>query len=93
MSADILKLSMQMGKHCVQGHYHSKFSVSYYSNPDALIWGMQVGCLTSQKSMAFDYAKNFKNRFVIGTGMIIDGQPKLMPMVLNEDGEWTGKIV
>ena len=25
MSADILKLSMQMGKHCVQGHYHSKF--------------------------------------------------------------------
>ena len=43
--------------------------------------------------MAFDYAKNFKNRFVIGTGMIIDGQPKLMPMVLNEDGEWTGKIV
>jgi len=93
MSADVLKLSMQMGKHCVQGHYHSKFSIGYFSNPDALHWGMQVGCLTSQKSLAFDYAKNFKNRFIIGCGMIIDGQPKLMPMVLTEDGRWTKKIV
>jgi len=25
--------------------------------------------------------------------MIIDGQPKLMPMVLKEDGRWTKKIV
>jgi predicted phosphodiesterase len=93
MSADVLKLSMQMGRHCVQGHYHSKFSIGYFSNPDALHWGMQVGCLTSQKSMAFDYAKNFKSRFVIGCGMIIDGQPKLMPMVLKEDGRWTKKVV
>ena len=93
MSSDVLKLSMQMGKHCVQGHYHSKFSIGYFSNPDALHWGMQVGCLTSQKSMAFDYAKNFKNRFIIGCGMIIDGQPKLMPMVLKEDGRWTKKVV
>ncbi len=50
----------------VQGHYHTKFSIGYYSNPDALIWGMQVGCLIHQKSMAFDYAKNFKSRFIVG---------------------------
>jgi len=93
MSADVLRLSMQMGMHVVQGHYHSKFSIGYFSNPDALIWSMQVGCLTSQKSMAFDYAKNFKNRFIVGCGMILDGQPKLMPMVLNQDGEWIKKIV
>lgn len=93
MSADVLKLAMQMGKHCVQGHYHSKFSIGYFSNPDELIWGMQVGCLTSQKSMAFDYSKNFKNRFIMGSGMIIDGQPKLIPMVFGKDGEWIKKII
>jgi len=93
MSADVLKLAMQMGKHCVQGHYHSKFSIGYFSNPDELIWGMQVGCLTSQSSMAFDYAKNFKNRFIMGSGMIIDGQPKLIPMVFGKDGEWIKKII
>ncbi len=54
------------GMNTVQGHYHTKFSIGYYSNPDALIWGMQVGCLIHQKSMAFDYAKNFKSRFIVG---------------------------
>jgi hypothetical protein len=77
----------------VQGHYHPKFSIGYYSNPDALIWGMQVGCLIHQKSMAFDYAKNFKSRFIVGCGIIINGQPKLMPMVLKENGRWNGHIV
>jgi predicted phosphodiesterase len=93
MSADVLKVAQQYGMNTVQGHYHTKFSIGYYSNPDALIWGMQVGCLINQKSMAFDYAKNFKSRFIVGCGMIIDGQPKLMPMVLDKDGKWIKKVV
>ena len=93
MSADVLKVAQQYGMNTVQGHYHTKFSIGYYSNPDALIWGMQVGCLINQKSMAFDYAKNFKSRFIVGCGMIINGQPKLMPMVLNKDGRWNNQIV
>jgi predicted phosphodiesterase len=93
MSADVLKVAQQYGMNTVQGHYHTKFSIGYYSNPDALIWGMQVGCLINQKSMAFDYAKNFKSRFIVGCGMIVDGQPKLMPMVLDRDGRWNKKIV
>lgn len=92
MSADVLKVAQQYGMNTVQGHYHTKFSIGYYSNPDSLIWGMQVGCLINQKSMAFDYAKNFKSRFIVGCGMIINGQPKLMPMVLNEDGQWNKKL-
>ena len=42
---------------------------------------------------AFGYSKNFRLRFVIGTGAIINGQPMLYPMVLNNKGEWIGKIV
>jgi predicted phosphodiesterase len=93
MSADVLKVAQQYGMNTVQGHYHTKFAISYYSNPDALIWGMQTGCLINQKSMAFDYAKNFKSRFIVGCGMIINGQPKLMPMVLKDGGDWIKKIV
>ena len=92
MSADVLKVAQQYGMNTVQGHYHTKFCIGYYSNPDALVWGMQVGCLINQKSMAFDYAKNFKSRFIVGCGMIIDGQPKLMPMVLDKDGRWNKTI-
>jgi len=92
ISADVLKVAAQYGMNTVQGHFHTKFSIGYFSNPDALIWGMQVGCLINQKSMAFDYAKNFKSRFIVGCGMIINGQPKLMPMVLDKDGRWNRTI-
>ena len=92
ISADVLKVSAQYGMNSVQGHFHTKFSIGYFSNPEALIWGMQVGCLINQKSMAFDYAKNFKSRFIVGCGMIINGQPKLMPMVLDKDGRWNRTI-
>ena len=92
-SADILKVSQTMGMSAVQGHYHTKFVISYWANPDAIMWGMNVGCLINQKSMAFAYAKNFKTRFILGCGIIINGIPKLLPMVLDNKGKWIGKIV
>jgi predicted phosphodiesterase len=92
-SADVLKVSQTMGMSAVQGHYHTKFVISWWANPDNLFFGMNVGCLIDQKSMAFNYAKNFRTRFIIGCGIIIDGIPRLLPMVLNRKGDWIGKIV
>ena len=92
-SADILKVSQTMGMSAVQGHYHTKFVISWWANPDNLFFGMNVGCLIDQKSMAFNYAKNFRTRFIIGCGIIIDGIPRLIPMVLDKKGNWIGKIV
>jgi len=54
---------------------------------------MNVGCLIDQKSMAFSYAKNFRTRFIIGCGIILNGITRLLPMVLNNKGRWIGKIV
>ena len=92
-SADILKVSQTMGMSAVQGHYHTKFLISYWANPDNLFFAMNVGCLINQKSMAFNYAKNFKTRFILGCGIIINGVPRLLPMVLNNNGDWIKKIV
>jgi len=92
-SADILKVSQTMGMSAVQGHYHTKFVISWWANPDNLFFGMNVGCLIDQKSMAFNYAKNFRTRFIIGCGIIINGIPRLLPMVLDKKGDWIGKIV
>jgi len=92
-SADVLKTSQAMGMSCVQGHYHTKFVISWWATPDNLFFGMNVGCLINQKSMAFAYAKNFKTRFIIGCGIILNGIPRLLPMVLNAKGDWIGDIV
>ena len=56
-------------------------------------FGMNVGCLINQKSMAFNYAKNFKTRFILGCGIILNGIPRLLPIVINKKGDWIGKIV
>lgn len=92
ISADGLKLAMQYGKCVTQGHFHSKFQIQYFSNPDSLIWSMQVGCLASQSHLAFNYSRTFRLRFIVGVGIIIDGQPKLLPMVMDHKGNWDGKL-
>jgi predicted phosphodiesterase len=92
-SANVLKIAQSMGMSVVQGHYHSKFSLEYTANPDKLYWGLQCGCLINQKSLAFEYAKNFPNRFILGCAVIVEGVPHLLPMVLNNKGDWIGKVV
>ena len=92
-ATDVLKVSQTMGMSAVQGHYHTKFLIQWWANPDNLYFAMNVGCLINQKSMAFGYAKNFKTRFIVGCGIIIDGVPRLLPMMLNARGRWTKKLV
>jgi len=87
------KLSQSMGMSTVQGHYHERMEIIYWANPNGLYWDMRVGCLIHDKSLAFNYNNTNLKRPLIGTGVIIDGQPKLHPMVLDKKGKWIGKIV
>lgn len=87
---DVTKLSQQMGMCAVQGHFHEKFKVEYWGNPNDLYWGLQSGCLIDDTSYAFAYNNVNIKRPVIGTSLIIDGQPILEPMVLRADGSWRG---
>ena len=91
-TTNIMKLGQQYGMNVVQGHYHTKFAIQYWGNPNALHWGLQAGCLIDKDSLAHEYNKLFKDRPIIGTGIIIDGLPKLLPMVLNKGGRWN-KVV
>lgn len=85
-------LSKSMGMNCVQGHYHEKFEVIYWANSLGLYWDMRVGCLIDDDSMAFAYNNTNLKRPIIGTGIIIEGQPKLIPMILDRRGKWIGKL-
>lgn len=89
--ADCLRNSQAMGMSFVQGHHHEKFEVRYWGNPNALMFGMTVGCLADSHSLALAYAKNNLRRQVIGTGVIVDGIAHLEPMVLDKHGRWIGR--
>lgn len=59
---------------------------------EGLYWSVIAGCLIDNDSLAFSYNKLSLKRPVIGTVVIIDGQPKLEPMILDSKGRWIGKI-
>lgn len=90
--ANVKRNSQSMGMSFCQGHHHESFEIQYWGNPQALLFGMTVGCLVDPKSLALAYSKNNLRRPVLGVGMIHKGVPVLIPMLLNGKGRWTGKL-
>lgn len=90
--ANVKRNSQALGMSFVQGHHHESFEICYWGNPNALLFGMTVGCLVDTKSLALAYNKNNLRRPVIGVGIIIDSIPQLIPMKLNKNGRWVGKL-
>lgn len=90
--SNVKKNSQAMGSSFCQGHHHESFEIQYWGNPNALLFGMTVGCLVDPKSLAMAYNKNNLKRPVIGCAVIIESIPQLIPMVLNNKGRWTGKL-
>lgn len=74
------------------GHAHGKFHIDYCASKDYLYWGATFGCLIDNDSQAFAYGKLTKNKPIIGCGVIMEGRPVLIPMVLNSEGRWIGRL-
>jgi predicted phosphodiesterase len=90
------KAAAQRAMCVVQGHYHSKMKITYVSNHYSLNFGMNVGCLVHQDHPAFNYMKNSskiltRERNILGTGLILNGQPMLIPMHL-KNGKWVKSL-
>lgn len=92
-SNNVLKESQLNSTNFVSGHWHSTFEIKYWANKNSLYWGMSCGCLVDQSSLAFEYAKNFTKKFIVGTGIILEGVPRLVPMLLDKHGRWIGRLI
>lgn len=76
----------------VIGHVHSFGGVQYFANYKQSIFGFNVGCLIDNSAYAFDYAKMHKAKPTLGAGIINKGVPEFIPMILDKNGRWTGKL-
>lgn len=92
-STDVLKMTQQFGMSCIQGHYHESFEIRYWGNKRGLFWGMTVGCLIDDDSLAYAYNKLNLKRPIIGCGIVINGHPKLLPMILDKNGRWIKELI
>jgi len=77
----------------VFGHFHANAGIQYTLTPEGLVFGFNVGCLVDNDSYAFAYARGSKSKPVLGCGVVDEGIPIFVPMILNKKGRWSGKIV
>lgn len=70
------------GINTVAGHLHTNASIMYFANRSTLLWGMHVGALIDDKAIGFEYGKKNLKKSVISTGLVLDGNPVLIPMEL-----------
>ena len=93
MNADCLKSAQALNySGYIQSHYHSRYELKFFSSPEALRWGATIGCLIDKDSLAFAYSRVNIKRPVLGTLIIIDGVPQLIPMVLKRGNRWNKKL-
>jgi len=79
-------------KSCVIGHLHSDAGVLFWANAQVLLFGMNVGSGIDKDSYAFEYGKHMRKKPILGCGVVIDGIPLFIPMILNKKGRWVGTL-
>jgi len=86
-------LAMRNRQSTVIGHHHSHGAVYYIANEDEMIFGLNAGCLIDIKSLAFKYAKNAALKPTLGCGVVLEGVPYFVPMMLKKNGRWSGEVI
>ena len=74
------------------GHFHAQAGIKYFANKKHLCFAMNIGCLMDTKSYAAAYGAAFPSKPILSCAVILDGQPILIPMVLNQRGRWVNKL-
>lgn len=87
-----LKAALGNMQSTVIGHLPAWAGIQYAANSKHLLFGFNTGCLIDRHAYAFRYGKDFKNKPILGAGIIQNGQPLYIPMQLNPRGRWTGRL-
>lgn len=91
-SMGALKAALKNMQSTCIGHLHSYAGIQWSANAKHLIFGFNTGCLIDKDAYAFKYGKNLKDKPILGAGIIEDGIPLFIPMLLNSKGRWVGKL-
>jgi hypothetical protein len=87
-----LRYARTLGASTIQGHHHSEFGIQFQNSRHRILYGMDVGCLCDADALALAYARTNPLGQMLGTGVVVDGYPRLVPMGLTVKGRWDKKI-
>ena len=89
-----LPLAQKIGISACTGHIHTKSGIAYYRGPTKVIWGLDSGCLISDKGHAYAYQKASAVRPVRSVFIIDKGHPRIIPMMTKGKSErWNKEVV
>jgi len=87
------KMSKEVGMHAIQGHYHSKFEVTWTKTALSERFNALTGCLIDQKSLAFAYSKTNLPVALLGSIVVSkEGYPRLIKMQTKKNNRWIGEL-
>ncbi|MHC4647491.1 MAG: phosphoesterase [Planctomycetota bacterium] len=86
-------LAMRNRQSTVIGHHHSHGAVFYVANNKEMIFGMNAGCLIDVDSIAFKYGRMSAYRPTLGCGIVTEGVPTFVPMLIKANKRWTGEVI
>lgn len=87
-----LNAAIQNNMSTTIGHQHSHGGVIWRSSETMSIFGLNTGCLIDIRKYHFDYGKNFRIKPSLGCGVIKNGIPYFIPMIVNHQNRWVGYI-
>ena len=90
---DVLKLSQSLGMSAVMGHIHEKMNIQYWGSQLGTNFAMQCGCLIDNTQADFDYNKINLKTPMIGTGVIVNGVPKIYLLIVDRNNRWIGELI
>lgn len=67
-----------------QGHLHTSAGIKFHASTKDVLWGMQVACGIDRKAYAYSYGRNYKDKPLLGCGLVLEGGtlPMFQPMPL-----------
>jgi predicted MPP superfamily phosphohydrolase len=81
MSGVAGKFAKDIGHSTIEGHFHTKFHLTWFKNEIRSYYSIHAGCLVDLDSLAFAYRKSNIAEFCLGAVIIHkDGFPELIPL-------------
>lgn len=76
------KAAVSARQSTASGHVHTQAGVHFHASNKDLLWGLNVGCGIDRKAYAFAYGKDFKDKPILGCGVVLEGGtlPLFVPM-------------
>lgn len=87
-----LNAAVQNQAPTVIGHLHTFGGAVHSDSFASKLWGLNTGCLIDAEAYAFRYAKSLRKKPTLGCGVIKNGSPYFVPMLLGPTGRWIGAV-